>query len=46
LGFERQALHAASLGFQHPVSGEWIEFASELPADMQELIDQTARLNR
>ncbi|QIG54794.1 RluA family pseudouridine synthase [Altererythrobacter sp. BO-6] len=43
LGFERQALHAASLGFEHPVSGKWLEFRSELPADMQELIGQTAR---
>ncbi len=43
LGFERQALHAASLGFEHPVSGEWLEFGSDLPEDMQELIDQTAR---
>ncbi|RGP39933.1 23S rRNA pseudouridine(1911/1915/1917) synthase [Altererythrobacter insulae] len=43
LGFERQALHAASLGFEHPISGEWIEFGSELPEDMQELIDQTTR---
>lgn len=42
LGFQRQALHAASLGFEHPINGEWIEFGSELPADMQALIDQTA----
>jgi len=43
LGFTRQALHAASLGFQHPVSGEWLSFSSELPADMRALIDQTVR---
>ena len=43
LGFARQALHAASLGFRHPVTGEWKPFSSDLPADMQELIDQTAR---
>ena len=43
LGFERQALHAASLGFEHPKSGDWLEFGSELPEDMQELIDQTTR---
>ncbi|WP_379920541.1 RluA family pseudouridine synthase [Erythrobacter sp. R86502] len=40
LAFARQALHAAELGFVHPVTGEGIEFRSELPADMQELIDQ------
>jgi 23S rRNA pseudouridine1911/1915/1917 synthase len=37
-GFPRQALHAASLGFTHPVTGEALEFASELPADMAGLI--------
>jgi 23S rRNA pseudouridine1911/1915/1917 synthase len=34
----RQALHAARLGFQHPVTGEWMEFESEPPADMQALL--------
>lgn len=43
LGFARQALHAASLGFRHPVNGEWLHFTSDLPEDMRELIDQTAR---
>ena len=38
LGFQRQALHAAELGFIHPVSGEELHFASELPADMQHLL--------
>ena len=36
--FARQALHAATLGFVHPVSGEFIEFAAELPADMTALV--------
>lgn len=43
LGFRRQALHAASLGFKHPISGESLDFQAELPADMRELIDETAR---
>jgi len=43
IGFARQALHAASLGFIHPVTGERCEYHAELPADMQELIDETAR---
>jgi len=43
IGFARQALHAASLGFDHPVTGERVEFRAELPADMRELIDQTTR---
>lgn len=31
----RQALHAKSLGFTHPTTGEWMQFDSELPEDMQ-----------
>jgi 23S rRNA pseudouridine1911/1915/1917 synthase len=38
MAFPRQALHAASLGFIHPVTGEILGFASPLPADMQDLI--------
>ena len=41
LGFARQALHAASLGFVHPVTGERLAFAAKPPADMEELIDRT-----
>ena len=37
--FPRQALHAATLGFDHPVTGERLEFSSPLPADMAALID-------
>lgn len=37
-GFTRQALHAATLGFEHPVTGETLEFASPLPPDMEALI--------
>lgn len=36
--FERQALHAASLGFIHPVTGETLRFDSDLPEDMQLLL--------
>ncbi len=46
LGFARQALHAATLGFIHPASGEKMEFHAEIPADMRELIDQITRFNR
>lgn len=38
LHFHRQALHAAELGFIHPVSGKELRFASPLPADLQELL--------
>ena len=37
LDFRRQALHAARLGFVHPVTSEALAFDSPLPADMQEL---------
>ncbi len=36
---DRQALHAESLGFEHPVSGEKLRFSSPLPADMIALIN-------
>jgi 23S rRNA pseudouridine1911/1915/1917 synthase len=37
LNFTRQALHAAALGFIHPVSKENLSFESPLPSDIQEL---------
>jgi 23S rRNA pseudouridine1911/1915/1917 synthase len=33
----RQALHAYLLGFEHPTTGETLEFKSELPADLARL---------
>jgi len=38
----RQALHAQSLGFEHPKKGE-MNFESDLPADMQQVIDKWER---
>ena len=46
LGFARQALHAAELGFLHPISREFVSFSSELPKDMMELIDELGCSNR
>jgi 23S rRNA pseudouridine1911/1915/1917 synthase len=37
LGFHRQALHAAELGFTHPVTKHRLSFSSPMPPDMQEL---------
>ena len=37
LGFQRQALHAAELGFTHPVTKHRLSFSSGMPSDMQEL---------
>ena len=34
----RQALHAARLEFDHPITGERLRFATELPADFQRLL--------
>ena len=36
----RQALHARSLGFHHPTSGEWMFFEKELPPDMEQVLDR------
>jgi 23S rRNA pseudouridine1911/1915/1917 synthase len=35
---KRQALHAARLGFNHPRTRKYVEFASALPADMERLL--------
>jgi 23S rRNA pseudouridine1911/1915/1917 synthase len=43
-GLTRQALHAAVLGFRHPVSGEALRFESPLPADMADLEARLAAL--
>lgn len=40
----RQALHAKSLAFTHPTSGEWMSFESPLPQDMAEVIDRWRKL--
>jgi len=39
IAFPRQALHAMLLGFHHPVSGEYLEFSSPFPRDIEELIE-------
>ncbi|NCA80481.1 MAG: RluA family pseudouridine synthase, partial [Sphingobacteriia bacterium] len=36
----RQALHAKSLGFMHPINGKEIFIDSDLPTDIQEVIDK------
>ncbi|MFP5200353.1 MULTISPECIES: RluA family pseudouridine synthase [Bacillus] len=37
--FNGQLLHAGVLGFDHPRTGEYIEFTAPIPADMQDFID-------
>ena len=38
--FSRQALHAQTLGFTHPVSGDDLRFESPLPDDFAQLLDE------
>lgn len=38
----RQALHARRIRFQHPVSGESVEFTAPLPADFQQTLEALA----
>lgn len=38
-GLGRQALHAKTLGFEHPVTKEMVYFDSELPEDFQRVLD-------
>jgi 23S rRNA pseudouridine1911/1915/1917 synthase len=40
LSFKRQALHAAELGFTHPVTSQTLHFSSEIPPDMQQLFSE------
>ncbi|MEP0961250.1 MAG: RluA family pseudouridine synthase [Roseobacter sp.] len=39
-GFSRQALHAAVLGFKHPLHGGQVRFEAPLPSDMTTLIEK------
>ena len=42
LGLDRQFLHSFQLSFQHPVTGEGLRFADNLPVDLQEALDDLA----
>lgn len=42
-GLPRQALHAKSIGFVHPTTGEEMIFHSELPDDMQQVMERWRR---
>jgi len=41
--FRRQALHAESLGLEHPRSGAWQEWRSAIPVDLAQLLDALRR---
>ncbi|MCB0700998.1 MAG: RluA family pseudouridine synthase [Chitinophagales bacterium] len=40
---QRHALHAKELGFTHPATEEWMQFDSELPEDMEQVIEKWRR---
>ena len=42
LGLSRQWLHARRLGFDHPDTGEWVEFESPYPADLKQALDRVS----
>jgi len=39
LGLSRQWLHAHKLGFKHPATGDYVQFESPYPADLQNALD-------
>lgn len=39
VGLERQWLHAVRLGFEHPETGEQVEYESQYPADLAQALD-------
>ena len=39
MGLERQWLHAVRLGFEHPGSGEYVEYASSYPDDLADALE-------
>ena len=44
--FPRQVLHARRLGFLHPVSQQYLEFESCLPADLENLLEALSELEK
>jgi 23S rRNA pseudouridine1911/1915/1917 synthase len=43
---KRQALHAATLGFVHPVKSEYVEFSSPVPTDIAEALSLCEKAKR
>ena len=41
----RQALHAKTLGFEHPATGERMFFESELPSDFKSVLEKWQKVN-
>jgi len=45
LDLDRQWLHAKKLGFEHPISGEFVEFESDYPADLEIALNRLRDVN-
>ena len=45
-GVQRQALHAKTLGFVHPVTGQYLEFDTDLPEDISRVINGLEELQQ
>jgi len=43
---DRQALHALRLGFNHPRTGERVQFVSQIPQDMREILEWLRSKNK
>ena len=46
LKLDRQFLHAKILGFYHPTSGEFLEFSSNLPANLDNILKKLRNTNK
>lgn len=40
----RPALHAKMLGFEHPTTGRMLKFESDIPTDLEEVLDKLASI--
>ena len=40
-----QALHAQTLGFNHPTKNKWMNFQSDLPSDFKKMLNLLKKLN-
>ena len=45
LGLTRQWLHAVRLGFEHPGTGEYVEYESPYPADLAHALELVRELD-
>ena len=46
LKLERQFLHAKQLGFDHPTSKEGLEFSSNIPSELNNIIKKLRKLSK